>query len=202
MKSMIYKFQKKIETMSKNLILLLLIIFTLTCCDKDDDKTAIEQLPPATTIGANKAGCLVNGQVFLPKGSSQFGTILSCFYQQDQGGYHFGLSIVEKSSNQNKIVILSLNPNAIVENTTYYLVAKVFDSNNDNQSNFGEFWITSNTNSAVLFRTKNSLPGELKITKFDTQQKIISGTFWYDSFDVNGEKVEVREGRFDMRYIN
>jgi hypothetical protein len=86
----------------KKIILILITAFTLSCCDKDDDKTAIEQLPPATTIGANKAGCLVNGQVFLPKGSSQFGPILSCFYQQDQGGYYFCLAISEKGTNENK----------------------------------------------------------------------------------------------------
>ena len=84
----------------KNLILIFLATLTLSCCNKDDDKTPIEQLPPATTTGANTAGCLVNGQAFLPKGSSQFGPTLSCFYQQHQDGYHFGLGIVEKGSNE------------------------------------------------------------------------------------------------------
>ena len=185
----------------KNLILILLTTLTLSCCDKDDDKSS-NQLPPATTTGANTAGCLVNGQVFLRKGNSQFGPTLSCFYQQDQGGYHLGLSIVEKGSNENRQVIISLNPNELVENTTYNLVAKVYDSNNDNISNFGEFAINSNINSGILYRTKNSVPGELKITKLDTQQKIISGTFWYDAINCNGEKVEIRDGRFDMHYVN
>lgn len=186
----------------KNLILILLTTFALSCCDKDDDKTPIEQLPSATTTGANTAGCLVNGKVFIRTGNNQFGPTLSCFYQRDQSGYHLGLSIVEKGTNENRQVIISLNPNELVENATYNLVAKVYDSNNDNISNFGEFWITSNVNTAILYRTKNSVPGELKITKLNITQKIISGTFSYDAFDVNGKKVEIREGRFDMRYVN
>lgn len=67
----------------KNLILILFTTFSLSCCNKDEDKTPIEQLPPATTTGANTAGCLVDGEVFLPKGTSLGGPILSCFYQQN-----------------------------------------------------------------------------------------------------------------------
>ena len=184
----------------KNLILILLTALTLSCCDKDDDKSS-DQLPPATTAGANTAGCLVNGQVFLPKGSSQFGPILSCFYQYDQGGYHLGLGIADKRNGNIKAVNISLNPNPLTENTTYHLVAIVNGSANYN-SNFGEYTIYSNTTNDNKFTTTNIYIGELKITKLDTQQKIISGTFWYDAINNNGEKVEIRDGRFDMRYVN
>uniref|UniRef100_UPI00404B6A77 hypothetical protein n=1 Tax=Flavobacterium sp. TaxID=239 RepID=UPI00404B6A77 len=185
----------------KKIILILLTTLSLSSCNKDDDQTPIEQLPPATTIGANKAGCLVNGQVFLPKGSSQFGPILSCFYQQDIDGFHFGLAITEKGTNENKSVNISLNPNQLVENTTYNLIARTLDTNNNYNSNFGEYAVSSNINSIIQYVTTNTHIGELKITKLDTQQKIISGTFWYDAI-LAGEIIEVREGRFDMRYIN
>ena len=42
--------------------------------------------------------------------------------------------------------------------------------------------------------------GELNITKLDESKKIISGTFWFDAVNKTGEKVEVREGRFDLKY--
>ena len=188
----------------KNLISIIVLTLILSCCSKkDEESNPASQLPPVTTTGANTAGCLVNGVVLLPKGGGiSSGPTLSCFYQQDQGGYHLGLSIVDKGSNEDKLVVISLNPNQLVENKTYILVAKVYDSNNDNISNFGEFRINNNINSGNLFRTRNSLPGELKITKLNTQQRIISGTFWYDAYDVNSNKVEVREGRFDMHYVN
>jgi len=184
----------------KNLILILLTAVSLSCCSKDDDKSS-NQLPPATTTGANTAGCLVNGQVFLRKGNSQFGPTLSCFYQQDQSGYHFGLSIVEKGSNENKSVNISANPLQLIENTTYNL-AQQTNNGSSYISNFGEFWITSNIVNAIQYTTTATVTGELKITKLDTQQKIISGTFWYDAINSGGEKVQVRDGRFDMRYVN
>ena len=185
----------------KNLILILLTTFSLSCCNKDEDKTPIEQLPPATTTGANSAGCLVNGVAFLPKGSSQFGPTLSCFYQQLQDGYHLGLGIADKSNGNIKAVNISLNPNELTENTTYHLVAIVNGSANYN-SNFGEYTIYSNITNDNKFTTTNTYIGELKITKLNTQQRIVSGTFWYDAINPQGDIVKIREGRFDMRYIN
>ena len=42
--------------------------------------------------------------------------------------------------------------------------------------------------------------GELKITHHDFSNAILSGTFWFDAVNSNGEIVEVREGRFDRHY--
>lgn len=128
----------------KNLILILITTLSLSCCSKDDNKTPLEQLPPATTTGANTAGCLVDDQAFLPKGISQFGPILSCFYQQDKDGYHLGLRIVEKSISENKSINISLDPSELVENKTYNLVAIV-----NGNSNFAEFIIVNNGSSDI-----------------------------------------------------
>ena len=185
----------------KNLILIFLATLTLSCCDKDDDKTPLEQLPPATTTGANTAGCLVNGQAFLPKGSSQFGPTLSCFYQQDKDGYHLGLSINDKGNKSlYKTVQFATNPIQLVENTTYLLGLKTNNGTNYN-SNFGEYYMLS-FEGDKYYETTNIYIGELKITKLDTQQRIISGTFWFDAINSDGEKVEIRDGRFDMHYVN
>lgn len=186
----------------KNLLFLLVTVLTLSCCDKDEKPTnPIDQLPPATQTGANTAGCLVDGKAFLPKGSSLGGPTLSCFYQQNQSGYHLGLGIADKRNGNIKAVNISLNPNQLTENTTYHLVAIVNGSANYN-SNFGEYTIYSNTTNDNKFTTTNTYIGELKITKLNVKQRIISGTFWYDAVNTDGAKVEIREGRFDMRYVN
>lgn len=44
------------------------------------------------------------------------------------------------------------------------------------------------------------MAGELTITHLDEERQIVSGTFWFDAVNKQGEKVQVREGRFDMRY--
>ena len=186
----------------KNLILLLAIAFLTACCSNGDSDNAdpISKLPSATQTGANTAGCLVNGQVFLPKGSNQFGPTLSCFYQQDQGTYHFGLNISDKT-NGIKSVNLSLNPLQLTVNNTY-LLSEIINGQFNYASNFAEFIIYSDTFSDNRFTTNIVKQGTVTITKLDTQQKIISGLFWYDAINQQGEVVQIREGRFDMRYVN
>ncbi len=63
--------------MKTKLLTLLLITALFACKKDDDDQTPIEQLPPATQVGANTAGCLVNGVAFLPKGNNPFVSTLS-----------------------------------------------------------------------------------------------------------------------------
>ena len=187
----------------KKLILFFLTTLSLSCCSKDDDRTPVEKLPAATQKGANTAGCLVNGEAFLPKGTSLGGPILSCFYQRNQYGYHLGLSIVNKTFDIDKVINIAANPSQLIENTTYSLVA-IKDNTFSYISNFGEYYTLTNTGAGdAFYTTTDIITGELKITKLDTQKNIISGTFWYDAVNnTNTEKVQVREGRFDMHYVN
>ena len=61
------------------LYLLISVLLSASHCKKD--KTPEDQLPPETQTGAGTFGCLVNGNVFIPKGSPFSGPILSCAYQ-------------------------------------------------------------------------------------------------------------------------
>ena len=58
----------------------------------------------------------------------------------------------------------------------------------------------NNTSAEINYETSSVVRGEFKITYHNFNQAIISGTFWYDAINSNGEVVKVREGRFDMRY--
>ena len=177
----------------KKLLLVLPLMLSLFCCDKDNDNNQIilpvSQLPPATQVGANTAGCLVNGEAFLPKGT---GIILSCFYQD---GLNFGLGFSNKVGNIDRIInIASLNEE-LIEGESYQLKTV------EEGSKFGEYSIDSvappNPN---YYSTTNIVTGELRITHHDFQNAIISGTFWYDAINSNGQRIEIREGRFDMQY--
>jgi len=50
------------------------------------------------------------------------------------------------------------------------------------------------------YYTTSSITGELTITRVDTSNSIISGTFWFDAINAEGEVVEIRDGRFDYVY--
>lgn len=174
----------------KNLLLLFAVLLSLNSCDKEDNsKTPLEQLPAQTTTGANTAGCLVNGEAFLPKGNLT--NRLFCQYNNEKD---FSISISEKINDKIRTVsVASLNEKLEV-NKTYQL--KEYGEN----SKFGEYLIVNRDFSIVNYSTNSIIIGELKITNHNFDKATISGTFWFDAVNNLGNKVEVREGRFDMEY--
>ena len=53
----------------------------------------------------------------------------------------------------------------------------------------------------LLYDANDNNSGELKITKFDQINRILSGTFFFTGTDnSNGQTVNITEGRFDIRY--
>ncbi len=173
----------------KNLLFLLLAFFTLSCCNKDDDKpkTELEKLPPATQTGANTFGCLLDGQAFIPSGGIN---PLDCVYQFVNGGYYFALQGNKRNQN-NTLVGISVG----TQNLQIYQNQTLRLSNNEMGNASGGYFYGASWN-----YTSSVNDGELKITKLDTQNQILSGTLWFDVKDQNGVIHEIREGRFDMQY--
>ncbi len=185
----------------KKILILLLTTFTLGCCNKDDDPpkqiSELEKLPPATQTGANTAGCLVNGVAFLPKGYLTTGNLV-CNYID---GKDFVLAINERimqgsTDNIRSISIFSRNQN-LHDN-----VGVSFQLNEDiANSKAGTYMINAPTPpDPNYYTTTSTITGELKITYHNYNQTILSGTFWFDAINSDGQKVEVRNGRFDMHY--
>ncbi len=176
----------------KNLLLLLIITFSLICCEKDTQSkpiAEIDKLPPATQIGANTFGCLLDGKAFKPDGGNNS---LQCFYQVVNYDYYFYIRGTKHISPDTIVSIYVVSQKKqIFQGETYDLFEKI-DGNV-----FGSYAInlTSNT-------TSHLLSGKTTITKLDPINYIVSGTFWYDIIDYQGVKHEIREGRFDMHYTN
>jgi hypothetical protein len=173
----------------KNLILLLALTLILSCCNKDDDqpKPEIEKLPPATQTGANTFGCLLDGQAFIPSGGTN---PLDCVYQFANGGYYFALQGNKRNENNNLILIgLSTNHLEIYQNQTYIL-----------KENIAGYAYGSYAIAGIFSETNTIQTGELKITKLDSQNQIVAGSFWFDVKDHNGVNHQIRDGRFDMQY--
>jgi len=177
----------------KKVILFLTLIFILSCCNKDDNTPTnpIDQLPQATQIGANTAGCLVNGEAFLPNNGSV--VPLNCNYLN---GEDFSLKISNKISNNLFTVLISQYNTPLQAGQTYPLNT-LFGVD----TKTGEYFInTSPSPSPNYFSTTPTITGELTITHHDFSNAFLSGTFWFDAINSNGEIIEVREGRFDMEY--
>ncbi len=180
----------------KKLILLFITVFTLSCCSKSENSSTpvapIDQLPPATQTGANKVGCLVNGQVFLPYQSNPFGVpSVTCSYQFVNNNYEFGFGIRNDKMSEARGITILTNKLEFIQGQTYLLKQEEITN-----SSFAYYKIGFSNG----FGTNTINTGELKITRLDETNAIISGTFWFDAVNSIGTKVEVREGRFDMQY--
>lgn len=190
----------------KNLILLLAITLICSCCNNDDDnnepKNPIDQLPPATHTGTNTAGCLVNGEAFLPNNQSV--QPLVCHYLD---GEDFSLSISREDNDVFQRIYIYIGDTQLQVGQTYPLQLEI-----DGSSNFGEYYIQYPLPNLyeLHYKTTTTFVGEVTITHHDFDNAFLSGTFWFDakfsySYNYDGEVdeneiIKVRDGRFDMEY--
>lgn len=181
----------------KSLLIVLIATALFVSCKKDD-VPPIEQLPAATQEGKNTFGCLVNGQVFKPKGSMFAGPILQCFYQLVDGEYHFGLGANMDGEGECEVYSVKVfNDGSAIEN------GKIYQLKTRSNSSASAMYTDASSkcgSDLVRYITNEITDGELKITYFNLEKQIVSGTFWFDAVNAKGEKVEVREGRFDMQF--
>ncbi|QBN20181.1 hypothetical protein [Flavobacterium nackdongense] len=175
----------------KNLIFMFAAILTLSCCSKDDDKpkTELDKLPPATQGGENKIGCLLDGKAFIPNKELNS---TNCYYQFFNGGYYFHISFSKRDINNHQIG-LALNTNSLSINEGQTLSLK--DNVLGNATGYYYYRFNSTFTDQVNI-------GELKITNLDTQNHIVSGTFWYNILDYEGNLHKITDGRFDFQYTN
>lgn len=174
----------------KKILTALASVFVLASCSKD-----VTELPPETQTGANTFGAKVNGQFWIPQG---FGSLPAN-------------DILEARMSGNTIIINARNFSdsptetefeirlAGVNSTgTYLLNSTVIHPSSDVSYAYyvkrkltpENEWLTSAANTGVV-----------NITKLDTVNWIVSGTFHFDMMNIYNtpDPVAVTEGRFDLK---
>ena len=168
-------------------LLLLPLLLILLSCNKDDDKPAdpVDQLPPITQTGAGTFGALVDGKPFI--GNNPY---FNCYYQFVDGGYYFGIQGLYELGSLTAITI-GVYDKSLSENEIINLL----------EAELGNAWGGGGYKGSGTIHTGQDYTGELKINKLDFTNNIVSGTFWFDlKHPVTGERVKIREGRFDTRF--
>ncbi|MCC9063582.1 DUF6252 family protein [Flavobacterium piscisymbiosum] len=179
----------------RKILSLLLILFLFSSCDKDGNLiNEKEKLPPITNSGTNTVGCLIDGKVFLPH-QSGINPSVNCFYQIEGGEQYFVMNFADLRNGKNEMVVLMLRKVEVKEGEVYKL-NKTFTIAPELTGALGVY----SSAESQLFYTNETVTGELKITHLDESKSIIAGTFWFDAVSDKGEKVQIREGRFDWNY--
>jgi hypothetical protein len=182
----------------KNLILaaLLPLLCGLWACRKDDtpfQPTDYTVLPPATQTGANTFGCLVNGEVWVPR--VPLFTIESAISalvgeKINRGGG--GISMRLKEENRNEYLEISFTE-SLFQHRTYRTISDT--------STF-RFLPRLRINNFYYIHSWSDTTNYFEITKIDTLHNILSGQF---NFRLTGQSnpsdvINITNGRFDLHY--
>ncbi|MCC6684104.1 MAG: hypothetical protein IT247_03445 [Bacteroidia bacterium] len=171
-------------------IKLLLLLASLSClslqCKKEEDE--IDKLPPATSYGAGTFGCLINGKAW---------PIETPWIESN---YHDGILYIRcflnpKDPNDPYTYDnITLCTNKIHKPGQYFISYK----------NFPDDWcvITNKSGEYASYTKTNQNPENYfyyNITRLDSINRIVSGTFSFAIFDAFGtSSARVSDGRFDL----
>ncbi|WP_445712544.1 hypothetical protein [Flavobacterium sp.] len=194
------------------ILIYILSFITLTACNRDDKtETPKDQLPPITTIGANTAGCIINGKILIPKNGSQaiggppiygLNKTQGNNFWPDKSDY-WQLEIANKKDPNSAGIVLWIK-NMQTGNGDYVI----------DQSN-GELYVDGPNNNQIIASIKENgvyktywsgtNAGIIKISRSDlfVGTSIFSGTFnavLYNK-DNPSETINITDGRFDINGI-
>lgn len=164
----------------------LLLLSLITCKDRTTEVPK-DQLPPITQTGANTAGCLIDGQVLIPKnGTSSIPIIYGLTRYFEQPGYRINIANI----NENRRLYIYIEKDNKVSD---------FIINQSNGAGTG-----SSISTEIFYEIKDKKylssdnSGIIKVTKYD--YPIISGIFSASLYnkDNPSEKINITEGRFDI----
>ncbi len=186
------------------LALFIPLLFILSSCDKNDNTCPVYELPPATQTGENTIGCLVDDVVMVPKiGWSWNMPYTRRFrYNEETGEMYFRIKFYADEKDyecgySRRLLVFSAN-----------------DIFSEGEIEADKFSATIRITPEYLgdlktyrYRsTMSSISFQLKITKLDTGENIISGIFSFeayygmpDDYDPD-DKLNVTQGRFDFNY--
>ena len=169
---------------------LLAALLGLSQCHKKNDPDPVGQLPPATQTGANTFGCLVNGQVWTPKGyngTSNYSVVY------DAGYRHGTLSVATYryvGSGPNDYQIIGFFSDSLKQTGRYPLTIIGHQEASFVDHISGCEFLSND----IYYRR-----GNLIITRLDLSAGIISGTFSFTLYKPGCDSVRVTNGRFDKK---
>ena len=177
------------------LLFIILLSITLTlACKKEKKVDQLSLLPPATQIGTNTFGCLVNGTAFTPhaKASLFHHSVLVSDYGRYSQGYILNVSALQQPDNHDNDAVVQISTDSLKISEGITLPLTQYAAGHATGSYAKNIPDYSTNNGTAT--------GQLTITHLDTVQRIISGTFYFKAVRQTGDTVRVTNGRFDVHY--
>ncbi len=172
-------------------IITLYFILLSTFCQLSEGKAT-----EANTGRKNTFGCKINGKNWVPSGGGGFSGIKPL-----SGGY---LATYPFNTTSNNIRITAYDESTSIEfylrdvkqADVYLLNYNTLDFiNTQNPQNYGYY----EAENGDKFFTNSQYTGKVNVTKADTINKIVSGTFEFTGVNSTGKIVKIKDGRFDVK---
>ncbi len=173
-------------------IFLFILLVVNIQCRKSSSQPNI--LPPVTQEGMNTFGCKVNGVVWVPYFQC---TILT------GGCKELGFRVYYQDTTNKLPIYFTLDVQRLISDTLFTSFGMYTDGQQiNNTGNVIDSVLVIYTRGTTQY--SNLLPnlktGAFNITKLDTVNNIVSGTFSFALHDISGDSVVVTDGRFDLTY--
>ena len=172
-------------------IILSIILLNPGChCKKESDAPG---LPPATQTGANTLGFYLNGEAWVPKGFNGRPN-LTWYYDPGYADGNLNISAYRFLSEANR-QYFGLGGGGVTGTGTYKIVTL-----KSGDSKVGISFVRLIDSCEIdAYDTTIYRIGEMTITKFDTSNGIISGTFWATIYSPScKDTLKITNGRFDL----
>jgi len=177
-----------------------LIFFTITisCINKDDPK---DQLPSITQTGANTFGCVINGEVLIPKNGIGVPEPkgIQVYYFQNK---NFVIDAANLKDNDGDRIYIYVHN--LISTGTYQFGLSNGANTSTFEPSYPHCWIrTFNGSTGGIKYLSNTNSGTITITRFDPINHIVSGIFNLTVFNKNkpNETIEITNGRFDVNWV-
>ncbi len=173
-------------------IALLVILFFLTAaaCNKDDDTSPADQLPPITMEGKGTFACLINGEVWKWKGRNPWNGFPNLDTSYWDPLNIFLIKAAKEINVAGEIKIQSMTLSSNPDTIGIYTL----------QFNQGIFVDYSQINvDCKAYELDTLQTHKLEILKLDKVNRIVSGTFEFTAFN-QCDTLIVTNGRFDDFY--
>ena len=171
------------------------LLLSAGSCKKDDPNA----LPDATQEGKQTAGFLLNGKAWVPKPSTiSTGRPVNGSWRKTRGGHSLNLSFRQFSRQEDWGSGFFLPD--IRQAGTFVLNQTPAITSGLNNAGYGQFY-QQRPAPSVNYYTGPDAPGRLIITRFDTVNNIVSGTFEMTPREENGgPTIAITQGRLDLRF--
>jgi hypothetical protein len=173
-----------------------LLLFAVAC---KKERTPLEQLPAATQEGKNTGGWLLHDKAWIPKRSTlSRDPPVGGFWRKTKGGHSLAINFQQFTLQE--VWGIGLFIPDIHKAGTFPLQEEPNITLGLRNTAYGLFYQRVNT-PAVSYYTNPQAPGHVVITRFDTLQNIVSGTFeMTPQLDGGTTTIAITQGRFDLHF--